>query len=246
MGLIEHLDFRPRPRQERAAQEQQHEKKSHKKWAEIDRYLVDALIPSDPALNAALQSSEAAGLPLHSVSPNQGKLLMLLARTICARSILEIGTLGGYSTIWLARALPPDGKVTTLEANPQHAKVALANIACAGVANRVDLRLGAALETLPTLEDEAPYDFIYIDADYLNVPNYFRWALKLSRQGSLIVVDNVIRYGVVIDRDDSTSQSLRQFFTLAATEPRVTMTAMQTVGTNGHDGFAIALVTADP
>ena len=171
---------------------------------------------------------------------------MLLGRTVGARRILEIGTLGGYSTIWLARALPPGGKVTTLEANPQHAKVALANIACAGVANRVDLRLGAALETLPTLEDEAPYDLIFIDADYLNVPSYFQWALKLSRQGSLIVVDNVIRYGVVIDRDDSTSQSLRQFFTLAAAEPRVTMTAMQTVGTNGHDGFAIALVTADP
>ena len=245
MGLIEHLDFRPRPKQERAAQEQ-HEKKSHKKWAEIDRYLVDVLIPSDPALDTALQSSEAAGLPLHSVSPNQGKLLMLLGRTVGARRILEIGTLGGYSTIWLARALPPGGKVTTLEANPQHAKVALANIACAGVANRVDLRLGAALETLPTLEDEAPYDLIFIDADYLNVPSYFQWALKLSRQGSLIVVDNVIRYGVVIDRDDLTSQSLRQFFTLAAAEPRVTMTAMQTVGTNGHDGFAIALVTADP
>ena len=223
----------------------QYEKKSQKKWTDIDRYLVDALILSDPALDAALQSSEAAGLRPHSVSPNQGKLLMLLARTVGARAILEIGTLGGYSTIWLARALQPGGKVTTLEVNPQHAKVALANIACAGVANRVDLRLGPALETLPTLEDEAPYDFIFIDADRLNIPSYFKWTLKLSRQGSLIVVDNVIRHGV-IDNDNSTSQNLREFFSFAAAEPRVILTAMQTVGVKGHDGFAIALVTADP
>src|SRR5262245_8380996 len=223
MGLVERLDFRPLFKQETGGQEQ-HEKKSQKKWTDIDRYLVDALVPSDPALDTALQSSEAAGLRSHSVPPNQGKLLMLLARTVGARAILEIGALGGYSTIWLARALQPGGKVTTLEVNPQHAKVALANIACAGVADRVDLRLGAALETLPTLEDEAPYDFIFIDADRLNIPSYFRWALKLSRQGSLIVVDNVIRHGV-IDSDDSTSQSLREFFAFAAAEPRVILTA---------------------
>ncbi|MGB6389901.1 MAG: O-methyltransferase [Methyloceanibacter sp.] len=243
MGLVERLDFRPPPKQDSQRQAHQ-EKKSHKKWADIDRYLVDILIPSDPALDTALQSSEAAGLPLHSVSPNQGKFLMLLARTVGARSILEIGTLGGYSTIWLARSLAPGGKVTTLEANPQHAKVALANIACAGVGDRVDLRLGAALDTLPTLEDEAPYDFIFIDADRLNIPNYFKWALKLARPGSLIVVDNVIRHGAVVNKGDSTSQSLRQFFALAAAERRVTATAMQTVGVKGHDGFAIAHVEA--
>jgi predicted O-methyltransferase YrrM len=243
MGLVQRVDFKPRPKQE--AKRQTHkEKKSHTKWADIDRYLVDVLIPPDPALESALQSSEAAGLPLHSVSPNQGKFLMLLARTVGARAILEIGTLGGYSTIWLARALAPGGKVTTLETKPQHAKVALANIACAGVADRVDLRLGSALETLPTLEDEGPYDFIFIDADRVNIPNYFKWALKLSRPGSLIVVDNVVRHGVVIDNGDSTSQSLRQFFTLAAAEPRISVTAMQTVGVKGHDGFAIAHVEA--
>jgi predicted O-methyltransferase YrrM len=242
MGLVERFDFRPRSKQE--AQPQAQDKKSHKKWADIDHYLVDVLIPSDAALDTALQSSKAAGLRDHSVSPNLGKLLMLLAQTVGARAILEIGTLGGYSTIWLARALQPGGKVTTLEAKPQHAKVALANIACAGVGDRVDLRLGAALETLPTLEEEAPYDFIFIDADRANIPNYFQWALKLSRQGSLIVVDNVIRHGVVIDKDDSTSQGLRQFFTLAAAESRVSVTAMQTVGAKGHDGFAIARVEA--
>jgi len=243
MGLVERLDFTPRLKQESQRQAYQ-EKKSHKKWADIDRYLVDVLVPSDPALESALQSSEAAGLPLHSVSPNQGKFLMLLAKTVGARSILEIGTLGGYSTIWLARALAPGGKVTTLEANPRHAKVALVNIACAGVADRVDLRLGSALDTLPTLEDEAPYDFIFIDADRVNIPNYFKWALKLARQGSLIVVDNVIRHGAIINQDDSTSQSIRQFFNLAATERRVSVTAMQTVGIKGHDGFAIAHVEA--
>ena len=222
MGLVEHLDFRPRPKQESRGD-------AHPEKEEPQKLL-----------DLALQSSEAAGLPLHSVSPNQGKFLMLLARTVGARAILEIGTLGGYSTIWLARALASGGKVTTLEANPQHAKVALANIACAGLTDRVDLRLGSALDTLPTLNDEAPYDFIFIDADRVNIPNYFTWALKLARQGSLIVVDNVIRRGVVID--DSTSQSLRQFFALAAAERKVTFTAMQTVGIKGHDGFAIALV----
>lgn len=244
MGLVQHLDFRPKPVSTEETKKKQ--KRHRKKWTEIDHYLVDVVIPSDPALDAALQSSEAAGLPLHSVSPNQGKLLMLLAQTVGARSILEIGTLGGYSTIWLARSLLPGGKVTTLEANPKHAKVALANIACAGVGDRVDLHLGSALDTLPTLVEEGPYDFIFIDADGTNVVDYFQWALKLARRGSLIVVDNVIRHGAVINRDDATSQSLRRFFTLAAAEPKVCLTAMQTVGAKGHDGFAIALVTADP
>jgi predicted O-methyltransferase YrrM len=244
MGLVQHLDFRPKPVPNDEKNKKQ--KRHQKKWTEIDRYLVDAVIPSDPALDAALRSSEAAGLPLHNVSPNQGRLLMLLAQTVGARSILEIGTLGGYSTIWLARALLPGGKVTTLEANPKHAKVALANIGCAGVANLVDLRLGSALDTLPTLADEGPYDLIFIDADRTNVANYFEWALKLARRGSLIVVDNVIRYGAVNGHDDHTSQGLRRFFALAAAEPRICLTAMQTVGVKGHDGFAIGLVTADP
>ena len=241
MGLVTRLDFRPRTDAQTQRQSKQ-PKKNHKRWAEIDRYLCDVLIPSDPALDAALQASESAGLPTHSVSPNQGKFLMLMARTVEARAILEIGTLGGYSTIWLARALVSGGKVTTLEARPEHAKVALANIACAGVADRVDLRLGSAMDTLPTLEREAPYDLIFIDADRVNIPNYFKWAVKLSRHGSLIVVDNVVRHGVVIDSIDSTSQSLRQFFALAAAEPKVSITAMQTVGAKGHDGFAIARV----
>ena len=222
------------------------EKKNHKKWADIDRYLVDALIPGDAALDMAAQAIEAAELPLHSVSPNQGKFLMLLAQTVEARAILEIGTLGGFSTIWLARALLPGGKVTTLEANPTHAKVALANIGCAGLSDRVDLRLGAALDTLPKLQDEKPYDFIFIDADRINIPNYFRWAVKLARRGSLIVVDNVIRNGVITNRNDATSQSLRQFFDAAASEPKVIVTSLQTVGAKGHDGFAIGLVTSDP
>lgn len=245
MGLVERLELRPRPKQD-LGREAHQEKKSRKKWADIDRYIVDVLVPPDPALGAALQSSEAAGLPLHSVSPNQGKFLMLLAQTVRARAVLEIGTLGGYSTIWLARALAPGGKVTTLEANPNHAKVALANIGCAGLGDRVDLRLGAAIETLPTLEDEGPYDFIFIDADRANIPNYFRWAVKLARRGSLIVVDNVVRHGAVTDSEDATSQSLRNFFDLAAAEPKVNLTALQTVGIKGHDGFAIALVTTDP
>jgi predicted O-methyltransferase YrrM len=245
MGLIEHVQFAPRQSNNPESRTTT-KKKSRKKWAEIDNYLVDVLIPSDHALDAALQSIHVAGLPAHSVSPNQGKLLMLLAQTIAARHILEIGTLGGYSTIWLARALAPKGRLITLEANPMHAKIALANVAHAGLADRVDLRLGAALDSLPTLAAEKPFDFIYIDADRANLESYFQWALKLSRRGALIVADNVCRHAAAVKKETSTRRSLDRFFSLAAAEPKVSMTAIQTVGVNGHDGFAIALVTADP
>ena len=246
MGLVERLAFRPHPKQE-AQPKQAKDKKGHKKWAEIDRYIVDLLVPSDPVLDAALCTSQAAGLPPINVSPNQGKLLMVLAQAVGARAILEIGTLGGYSTIWLARALAPGGRVITLEANPMHAKIARANVAHAGFADRVDMRLGKALNSLPTLANEAPFDFIYIDADQVNAANYFQWAVKLSRRGSLIVTDNVIRHGSIIDGENCKPavQGLRRFYDLVTAEPKVSITALQTVGSNGHDGFAIAVVTAD-
>ena len=247
MGLVERLDFQPHSKQD-AQPKQAKDKKGHKKWAEIDRYIVDVLVPSDPALDAALHTSQAAELPPINVSPNQGKLLMVLAQAVGARAILEIGTLGGYSTIWLARALAPGGRLITLEANPMHAKIARANVAHAGLADRVDMRLGLALDLLPTLAAEGPFDFVYIDADQANSANYFQWAVKLSRRGSLIVADNVIRHGSIIDEENSKPavQGLRRFYDLVAAEPKVSITALQTVGINGHDGFAIAVVTADP
>lgn len=222
---------------------------SQELWTAVDRYITDLLVPPDPALDAALKASAAAGLPAHNVSPNQGKLLELMARIQGARTILEIGTLGGYSTIWLARALPPDGRLVTLEADPRHAEVARTNIAHAGLADIVELRLGPALSTLPRLADEnlGPFDLIFIDADKPSNPDYFAWALKLSRRGSVIIVDNVVRYGSVIDAKsvDLNVQGVRRFNDLLASEPRVSATAIQTVGSKGYDGFAIALVTAD-
>ena len=218
-------------------------------WTAVDHYITDLLVPPDPTLDAALQASAAAGLPAIQVSPNQGKLLYLLARLQQARAILEIGALGGYSTIWLARALSPGGRLITLEADPKHAKVAQANIAQAGLADVVELRLGRALDTLPQLAAEGygPFDLIFIDADKPNNPAYFAWALKLSRQGSLIIVDNVVREGAVIDAasNDPSVQGTRRLNELLATEPRVIATAIQTVGSKGYDGFALALVTAD-
>lgn len=218
-------------------------------WTTIDTYITDLLVPADPALDAALEASNAAGLPQIAVAPNQGKLLHLLARLQGAKKILELGALGGYSTIWLARALPPDGRLITLEADPKHAEVARANISRAGLADRVELRLGRALDTLPQLlaEGLGPFDLIFIDADKQNIPAYFTFALKLSRRGGLIIVDNVIRKGAVIDADsaDPDVQGVRQFNTLLAAEPRVSATEIQTVGSKGHDGFAFALVTAD-
>jgi predicted O-methyltransferase YrrM len=217
-------------------------------WSAIDGYIADNLVPGDEALDAALQASEAAGLPAINVAPNQGKLLMLLARAIGARRILEIGTLGGYSTIWLARGLSPDGRLITLEANPDYAGVARANIARAGLAEVVEVRTGRAQDTLPGLAAEAPFDLIFIDADKPGTPGYFQWAVKLSRRGTLIIVDNVVREGAVLEADseDASVQAMRRFFELAATDPRVAGTAIQTVGAKGHDGLAVLLVTSAP
>ncbi|MEH2297228.1 O-methyltransferase [Nostoc sp.] len=222
---------------------------TQEQWTAVDRYFTDLFVPPDPALDAALQTSAAAGLPPHNVSPNQGKLLLLLAQIQRARTILEIGTLGGYSTIWLARALPSDGRLITLEADPKHAEVARANIAHAGLSDIVDLRLGQALSTLPQIaaEGNSPFDLIFIDADKPNNPHYFAWALNLSRRGSLIIADNVVRNGAVIDQSssDPSVQGVRRFNELLASEPRVSATAIQTVGSKGYDGFAIAIVTTD-
>lgn len=215
-------------------------------WAAVDDYIGGLFAASDAALEAALAAADKAGLPQINVSPVQGKLLMLLARALGARKILELGTLGGYSTIWLARALPPDGKLVTLEFEVRHAEVARANIARAGFADKVDVRLGRAIETLPKLlaEGAGPFDFIFIDADKPGYADYLGWALKLSRPGTLIVADNVVRDGAVADASsqDPNVQAVRRFNELLASEPRVTATALQTVGSKGYDGFAIALV----
>jgi predicted O-methyltransferase YrrM len=216
------------------------------RWSAVDRYFAEQLLPGDPALEAALEASAAAGLPAISVSPNQGMLLQLLARAIGAKRILEIGTLGGYSSIWLAGALPDDGRLITLEADQKHAEVARANLARAGLADVVEVRLGRALDTLPRLESEGlgPFDLVFIDADKPNNTPYFEWALRLTRPGSLIVVDNVVRGGDVIDAasDDAGVQGVRRLLERIAEDPRVRATAIQTVGTKGYDGFAIALV----
>jgi predicted O-methyltransferase YrrM len=215
-------------------------------WSAVDDYICDLFVGDDPILAAALAASDAAGLPQIAVAPNQGKLLHLLARVQGARAILEIGTLGGYSTIWLARALPSDGRLITLEANPKHAAVAAANIERAGLAAIVDLRLGPAIETLPQLA--GPFDLIFIDADKESGADYFRWALKLSRRGSLIIVDNVVRDGKVIDAEsrDPMVRGTRRLYEAMAAEPRVSATIIQTVGRKGYDGLAIALVTRPP
>lgn len=215
-------------------------------WTAVDQYINDLLIPSDPVLEAALQAAEAAKLPPAQVAPNQGKLLAILAQSIKARSILEIGTLGGYSTIWLARALPPDGKLITLEVDPKHAEVARANLIRAEVDKLVEVRVGPALDTLPKIaaEGHAPFDFVFIDADKANNTNYFNWALKLTHLGSVIIVDNVIRNGEVVDANstDPSVRGVRQFNTALAAESRVMATQLQTVGSKGYDGFAMALV----
>lgn len=218
-------------------------------WTAVDRYLAELLAPADAALEAALAANRAADLPAIDVSPPQGKLLHLLARLQGAHKILEIGTLGGYSTIWLARALTAGGRVITLEADPVHAETARANITRAGLAAVVDVRLGPALETLPRLEAErcGPFDVTFIDADKPSTPDYFTWALKLSRRNSIIIVDNVVRDGAVIDAasSDPGVKGMRRFFEMLAAEPRVIATAIQTVGSKGYDGFVIALVIAD-
>ena len=219
-------------------------------WTAVDGYINGLLVPPDPVLEAALQASVEAGLPAISVSPSQGKLLQLLAQIRQARNILEIGTLGGYSTIWLARALPAGGRLVTLELDPKHAEVARANFARAGLSSVIELRLGSALDTLPQLvaEGRGPFDFIFIDADKPGYPEYFKWALKLSRRGSVIIADNVVRNGAVIDANstDPLVQGVRRFNQLLAAESRVSATEIQTVGSKGYDGFALMVVTADP
>jgi predicted O-methyltransferase YrrM len=215
-------------------------------WTEIDRYTSDLLIPADPIQAATLEANAAAGLPSIDVTPNQGKLLELLARMQGARTILELGTLGGYSTIWLARALPEGGRVVTLESEPRHAEVASSNIARAGFSDVVDLRVGPALETLPRLLDEGlgPFDLIFIDADKKTYPDYFGWALRLSRPGTVIIADNVVRRGGVADpaTTDPNNLGARRLHELVAAEPRVSATTIQTVGAKGYDGFMLMLV----
>jgi predicted O-methyltransferase YrrM len=218
------------------------------RWAAVDRYFSEQLSLSDPVLDAAMAANKSAALPAIDVAPNQGKLLQMLAQLVGARRILEIGTLGGYSTIWLARALPADGRLITLEFSPKHAEIAHANVARAGLSDLVEIRIGAALDTLPRLQKEnsEPFDLIFIDADKSNNSEYVRWALKFSRPGTLIIIDNVVRDGAVIDSDstDKDVQGARRLFELLAGEPRISSTAIQTVGVKGYDGFAFALVTA--
>jgi predicted O-methyltransferase YrrM len=219
---------------------------SQGRWTEVDQYIEGLFIPTDPAFQAALSDSANAGLPPIHVAPPQGKFLAILARSIGAKRILEIGTLGGYSTLWFASALPAGGKVITLEASPKHAQVATANIARGGKSGLVDLRLGPALDTLPVLAQEGagPFDMVFIDADKENCAAYFDWALRLTRPGSLIITDNVVRRGAVIEPDnpDTMVQGVRHFNSIAAAEPRVMATVIQMVGSKGHDGMCVALV----
>jgi predicted O-methyltransferase YrrM len=213
-------------------------------WTAVDRYVVDSLFPPDAALDAALRASERAALPAIAVSPALGRFLHLLARMRGARRILEIGALGGYSTIWLARALPPDGRLVSLEYDPRHAEVARGSVAAAGLADRVEVRVGPALDLLPRLEGGEPFDFVFIDADKPPTADYFRWAVTLSRPGTVIVVDNVVRDGQVIDpKGDEGVQGMRRFIDAAGADRRVEATVIQTVGAKGYDGFAIALVS---
>ena len=219
---------------------------SAEQWTAVDRYLTDLMVPPDAALDEALRASGAAGMPAIAVSPNQGKLLHLMARMQGARTVLEVGTLGGYSTIWLARALPPGGRVVSLEFSPKHAEVARANLKRAGLGDVVQVIEGKALDTLPRLlaEGRGPFDFVFVDADKQNQADYFTWAMKLTRVGSVIVLDNVIRDGAVADASnpDPAVQGVRRANELMANSPRVSATAIQTVGSKGYDGFAVALV----
>ena len=215
-------------------------------WAEIDRFLESSLLPEDPVLSSALAESARAGLPPIQVSPTQGRLLQLLARALGARNILEIGTLGGYSSIWLARALPEGGKLVTLELDPRHAELARRNLERAGLLDRVMIRRGAAIESLPRLAEEGlgPFDLTFIDADKESTLEYFRHALALSRPGGLIVVDNVVREGAVGDAAtrDPSAQGIRRFLAEVCRMAGVEATAIQTVGSKGYDGFLLARV----
>jgi predicted O-methyltransferase YrrM len=218
-------------------------------WEAVDGYIVGQLVRPDSALDAALAAAAEAGLPGINVAPNQGKLLELLARAVRARRVLEIGTLGGYSTIWLARALEPGGHLVSLEVEERHAEVARANLARAGLKEVVEVRVGPALEALPRLaaEGAGPFDLVFIDADKAHNADYFEWALRMARRGSLIVVDNVVRQGRVLEEDggDPDVVGTRRLFEAVASEPRVSATALQTVGVKGYDGFLLAVVTSD-
>ncbi|MEU1042335.1 O-methyltransferase [Streptomyces sp. NPDC005551] len=215
-------------------------------WDMVDDYFTQLLSPPDEALTAALADSSAAGLPPINVAPNQGKLLQLLARIQGAHRILEIGTLGGYSTIWLGRALPADGRLVTLEYDAGHAEVARGNLARAGLDKLCEVRVGPALESLPALaaEHPEPFDLVFIDADKVNNPHYVEWAVELTRPGSLIVLDNVVRGGRVTDAgsDDPSIRGTRAALELIAGHPKLSGTAIQTVGSKGYDGFALARV----
>ncbi|MGX1828283.1 O-methyltransferase [Paenibacillus taichungensis] len=221
-----------------------------KTWSQVDDYLNALLIPSDFLLEQALRTNAEASLPAHDVTPNQGKLLQLLLQIQGATRVLEIGTLGGYSTIWMARALPEHGRIVTLEADPRHAEMARTNLTRAGLMHKVDLRVGPALTTLPDIQEEyrEPFDFIFIDADKPSNPDYLRWALRLARPGSLIIGDNIVRDGEVINADstDSRVQGVQSFLKLIADNPRLEATALQTVGSKGYDGFVIARVLEPP
>jgi predicted O-methyltransferase YrrM len=218
------------------------------RWTEVDRYITDLVVQPDPVLGATLEASIAAGLPSIAVSPPQGKLLGLLVRACGARRVLEIGTLGGYSTIWLARGLPPDGHLTTLELSPAHAAVATANLARAGLDGRVQVRVGPARDTLRQLSEEGvpPFDLVFIDADKTGYPEYLTLVMALVHPGTMIIADNVVRDGAVADPDstDANVRAVRQYNALVAAEPRLSATVLQTVGSKGYDGLTIALVTA--
>jgi predicted O-methyltransferase YrrM len=220
--------------------------KSEPLWDRVDAYLTGTFVPHEEAFAAALADSEKAGLPTIQVSPPQGRLLELLARALRARQILEIGTLGGYSTLWLARGLAPGGRIVTLEVDPKHADVARRSFERAGRSGAIELRLGAALETLPRMVEEraGPFDLVFVDADKPSLPDYFSWSLKLSRPGTLIVIDNVVREGDVVDATsaDASVQGVRRMNERIAAEPRVTATTLQTVGGKGYDGLAFVLV----
>lgn len=213
-------------------------------WTAVDQYITDRIVMEDDVLRAATKAAADAGLPPISVTPGEGKLLYLLARLMGARKVLEIGTLAGYSTIWLGRAVGAEGRVITLEVDPAHAAVARENIARATLDTTVEVRVGKALETLPSLVASAPFDIVFIDADKENNPDYFEWALRLVKPGSLIVIDNVIRSGDVLDEDsvDPRVQGVRRLNALIAAKRGVSATTIQTVGAKGHDGFTMALV----
>ncbi len=216
-------------------------------WTRVDEYFGDLLAPRDEALDAALDANEKAGLPAIGVSRLQGKFLFLLVKIVQARRVLEIGTLGGYSTIWMARALPAGGRIVTLEVDPKHAEVARQNLRGAGILERVDVRVGRALDTLADLHaaGAGPFDLVFIDADKENNPGYLEWAMKMSRPGTVIVVDNVVRDGNVIDARTSDPELLgtRRMAEMMGAHPRLSATVMQTVGAKGYDGFALAVVT---